>query len=572
MKIDMRYADNVFLNGKVITVDGDFSICQAVATRDGIIIATGRNTDVRSLIGKNTRVIDLKGKVMLPGINDCHTHAALFGGTRPPLMLDLTFPTVKSIKDIVKLVAERVKTAAPGEWIRGFGWDEGYLVECLQDRTHHPTRWDLDAISPDNPVCLGDFSVHSLWLNSKALELAGITRDTPVPVGGDIVKDSETGDVTGIINELAAQGMVMKVIPPWTRAQKRAAILTAIKIFNELGITSITEGALGPGGVGYQGGLLDSECIGVYNDLYDEGKLDIRVNIFYLFGEYGACSYKDFQRIIPALGIHSGFGNEWIKIGGVKIFADGIPLTRTAWLSEEYAGGGRGSLVVPGNTEQERREELDRMINLAHHHNFQVGVHAIGDMAIAATIDSFIKAEKNEPKGLRHYIVHADFISPEYARIAGQNNIAICAQPGIQWTLADASPYLVGPERAARQWPYKTLLDAGARLTGSSDTPCIAPHWLQGIESAVLRESKATGKITNPSQCINREQVIRMYTISAAWQDHMENRKGSIESGKLADLCVLGEDILSVEAHSIKDIPVMMTVVGGRVVYEKRDF
>ena len=132
MKIDMRYADNVFLNGKVITVDGDFSICQAVATRGGIIIATGRNTDVRSLIGKNTRVIDLTGKVMLPGINDCHTHAALFGGTRPPLMLDLTYPTVKSIKDIVKLVAERVKTAAPGEWIRGFGWDEGYLEECLQ--------------------------------------------------------------------------------------------------------------------------------------------------------------------------------------------------------------------------------------------------------------------------------------------------------------------------------------------------------------------------------------------------------------------------------------------------------
>jgi predicted amidohydrolase YtcJ len=411
--------------------------------------------------------------------------------------------------------------------------------------------------------------VHSLWLNSKALKMAGITRDTPVPVGGDIVKDFKTGEVTGIINELAAQGMVMKVIPPWTRAQKRAAILTAIKNFMELGITSITEGALGPGGVGYQGGLLDSECIGVYNDLYDEGKLNVRVNLFYLFGEYGACSYKDFQQIIPALGIHSGFGNEWIKIGGVKIFADGIPPSKTAWLSKEYAGGGQGSLVVPGNTEQGRREELDSMIKLAHHHNFQVGVHAIGDMAIAATIDSFIEAEKNEPKALRHYVIHADFISPEYADKEAKNNIAICVQPGIQWTLADASPYLVGTERAAQQWPYKSLIDAGVRLTGSSDTPCISPNWLQGIESAVLRESKATGKISNPSQCINRKQAIRMYTIEAAWQDNMEKRKGSIESGKLADLCVLGEDILSVEAHNIKDIPVMMTMVSGRIVYER---
>jgi hypothetical protein len=572
MKTDLRYADIVFLNGKVITVDKGFSLCQAVAVKDGVIVALGKNGDVKPLVGKKTRVVDLKGKTVLPGINDCHTHAALYGGTRPPLMLDLTYPTVKSIKDIVKVVAERVKNARPGEWVRGFGWDEGYLEECLQDKSRHPTRWDLDAISPNNPVCLGDFSVHTLWLNSKALAMAGITKDTPVPVGGDIVKDPKTGEVTGLIKEFAAQAPVMKVIPPWTRAQKQAAILSAIKELSSLGITSITEAALGPGGVGYQGGLLDSECIGVYNDLYNGGALNMRVNILYLFGEYGACSYKDFQQIIPALGIHSGFGNEWLKLGGVKIFADGIPPTKTAWMSEDYVGGGRGSLVVPGATEEARQAELDRMIGLAHHYGFQVGVHAIGDLAIAATIDSFIKAEKTEPKGLRHYIMHADFISPEYARLAAQNNIAVCAQPGIQWTLADASLALVGEKRAAQQWPYKTILDAGARVTGSSDTPCIAPHWLQGVQSAVLRESKATGKVNNPNERTSREQAIRMYTIEAAWQDNMEHRKGSLEVGKLADLCVLGEDILSVEAHSIKDIPVMMTVVGGRVVHESGDF
>jgi len=307
--LDLLSADLVIINGKIVTVDKEFSIAQAVAVKDSKIIAVGKNEDLRELVGKNTKVLDLKGKTVLPGINDAHIHAVAYWGTRPPLALDVGYPTVKSISDIVKVVGEKVKTVQPGEWIQGWGWDEGYLQECLKDPAKHPTKWDLDSVSPNNPVCLNDFSGHVIWVNSKALELAEITKATPLPSGGEIVRDPATGELTGLLKELPAEGLVMRAIPPLTREQKREVILAAMKELNSLGITSITEGALGPGGGEFQGGLLGSECISVYNDLYNEGKLSVRVNIMLLFGEYGALSFQDLRQGLSYLGIHTGFGN-----------------------------------------------------------------------------------------------------------------------------------------------------------------------------------------------------------------------------------------------------------------------
>ncbi len=556
------------INGNIVTVDNTFSLQQAIAIKNDRIMAVGSNEQIKPLVSRRARVIDLKGATVLPGINDSHTHTALWGGTRPPLMIDVSYPAVKSIQDIVAAVAEKARTARPGEWIRGSGWDEGFLEECSRDKNRHPSKWDLDPVSPDNPVCLGDFSVHSLWVNSRALTVASITPDTPVPTGGEIVRDPVTGELTGIIREFAAQGLIMRVIPPWTKLEKRAGIVNALKELNSLGITSLTEGALGPGGDTYQGGLLGSECISVYNDLYNENQLNVRVNFLYLFGEYGACSLRDFQQIVPQIGIHSGFGNEWLKLGGIKIFADGIPPTRTAWMSAEYRDGSHGSLVVPGQTEAERCAELSNMIRFAHHHGFQVGVHALGDRAIEATLNGFIQAEAAEPKALRHYLMHADFITPAQARRAARHNIGLSAQPALQWTVTDYMMDVVGPQKAAEQWPYRLAIDSGMHVSGSSDTPCTYPSWLQAVQCAILRESKATGKVISPDQRITREQAIRMYTIEGAWQDRMEHWKGSLEAGKMADLCVLGENIMTVTAQAIKDIPVLMTVAGGRIVFD----
>jgi predicted amidohydrolase YtcJ len=564
--------DLVFINGKILTVNSGFSIAQSVAIKGDRIVAVGSNREVKPFTGAGTEVIDLKGKTVLPGINDAHIHAALYGGTRPPLTLDVGYPAVKSISDIMKKVAEKVKTARPGEWIRGMGWDEGYLEECVKNPARYPSHHDLDAVSPDNPVMLAHYTQHEVWVNSRAMEIAGITRDTPTPEGGVIVRDPVNGEPTGIFREFPAQSLVMKVAPLWTKEEKRRGIESMIRELNSLGITSITEGALGGGGDEFQGGLFGSECIGIYQDLLNEGKLTMRVGWLYLFGEYGASTFDDFRQVVPQLGVRSGFGNEWLHVAGVKIFADGTPMAGTAWMHDNYpGGGGRGSLVIPGSNDEERRSGLIKMICFAHKYGFQVGVHAIGGRAIEATIDGFIRAENEYPKNLRHYVLHADFIPEEYIKLAARHGFGIGVQPILKWTFSDVMDKLVGIELSTRQFPLRKMLDAGVHLAAGSDAPVVYPSWQAGVQAAVLRESKATGTVRGPEQRITVAEAIRMYTMGGAWQEHSENVKGSFEVGKLADMCVLDQDILSVEPHHIGDIRNLLTVVGGNIVYDAGD-
>jgi predicted amidohydrolase YtcJ len=562
-------ADSIYLNGKVVTVDPDDSIAEALAVKGDRIIAVGSNTDVRELGSAGTETVDLGGKTVLPGINDSHTHAAMYGGSRPPLTLNVGFPAVRSIADIREMVRGRASALRPGEWIRGNGWDEGYLQECLADSSRHMTRADLDDVAPDNPVYLVDFSQHQLVANSHALKLAGITRDTISEPGSQVVKDPATGEPTGALIELPAQGILMRVVPPWTREEKRAAILGMMKTMNERGITSVTDAALGPGGIDFQGGLLGSECISVYNDLHNEEAMTVRVNILYLFGEYGAISLRDFQRSILEIGIHSGFGDEWLQVGGIKLFADGIPQTKTAWLREDYPDGGNGSLVLPGATEQERCKELANMIVFAHRHGFQCAIHAVGDQAIEACMDGFAQAVREEPRDLRHYLVHCDLITDADIRRAVELGIGVSTQPILKWVFSDAIDKMVGIERSERQFPVRSLLDAGVRVSLSSDAPVTEPNWIQGVEAAVLRRSKASGTVRGPEQCITAREAVRLYTMGGAWQDHMEKHKGSLEPGKLADFCILDRDILSVPSEEIHTVKNVATVVGGTRVFEE---
>jgi hypothetical protein len=414
-----------------------------------------------------------------------------------------------------------------------------------------------------------DFTQHQLVANSRALELAGITRDSTSEPGSEVVKDQLTGEPTGVLIELPAQGMLMRVVPAWTREEKRAAILAMMRIMNSRGITSVTDAALGPGGISYQGGLLGSECISVYNDLHNEEAMSVRVNVLYLFGEYGAISLRDFQRSILEIGIHSGFGDEWLQIGGIKLFADGIPQTKTAWLYEDYPDGGNGSLVLPGATEEERREELINMIVFAHTRGFQCGIHVIGDRAIEACVDGFAKAQAVDPRDLRHYLIHCDLVTPADIKRMVDLGIGVSTQPILKWVLSDVIDLMIGIERSDWQFPVRALLDAGINVSLSSDAPVTEPDWLQGVEAAVLRKSKASGTVRGPAQRIGVSEAIRLYTMGGAWQDHMEKRKGSLEPGKLADFCVLDRDILSVDPEEIHTIKNVATVVGGRRVYEE---
>ncbi len=505
---------------------------------------------------------------MLPGINDSHTHAAMYGSSRPPLTLDLGHPAVRSIADIREAVRRRVDEIKPGEWIRGNGWDYGYLDECLVDRSRVLSKRDLDDVAPDNPVFLIDFSQHRLVANSRALELAGITRDTATEPGSEIVKDLATGEPTGLLVELPAQGLLMRAVPLWTRAEKRAAIESAMKLMNARGITSVTDAALGPGGIGFQGGTLGSECISVYNDLHNEGAMTLRVTILYLFGSYGAITLDDFKESVPVVGMHSGFGDAWLQIGGIKLFGDGIPQTKTAWLGEEYPDGGNGSLVMPGTTADERQQALTDMIVFAHKSRFQCAIHAVGDRAITACIDGFIKAQEQDSVRLRHYLVHCDLITDSDIRRAAAHGIGVSTQPILKWVFSDDVDKVLGLDRSERQFPLRSLLDAGVNVSLSSDAPVTAPDWLQGVEAAVLRKSKASGTVRGPQQRITVAEAIRLYTMGGARQDHMELRKGSLEPGKVADFCVLDQDILTVPAEDIHAITNVGTVVGGHIVYD----
>ena len=573
-KWDM-YPDFILKNGNIITVDGSFSIAKSVAIKDGKIVAVGKANDVDKLKGKNTKVWDLKGATVLPGINDAHIHLSGFGLSRPPLTLDVGYPTVKSLADIAAMVGARVNEpdVPDGQWITGWGWDRGYLEELVATPADDwPSKGVLDPGSPNNPVALTDFSGHVCWANSAALALAGIDPPgeppTANPPGGEIQRDA-SGEATGILFETAA-GLVRGKIPPPTEAQQRAGILVGMAEINSLGITSATEPGLG------------ADMIDMYNDLYNEGLLTVRMSL--MVSKYGYNSLESVQETLKYVGTHTGFGNEWLQISGFKLLADGIPPSRTAFMypgvykdnvtpdnPEGTPSAFTSELIIAGDDDDERYEELLAMIKAINARGFQIGVHTTGDHGIDQVVQAFIEALEDHPWDARHYIIHTDYARPETATLMAEHNILANVQSTIKWTIGDMMKWTVGATEAAYQWPLRTLIDAGVIVTNSSDASVTYPDWRQGVESAILRESKATGDVSGPNQCITVKEAIKTYTINGAYQDHMEDVRGSIEVGKLADFTIIRDNILTIDPHAISDTPILMTVVGGKAVYNPAD-
>jgi predicted amidohydrolase YtcJ len=552
----------VLKNAKVLTADDAFSVAEAVAVHGDTIVAVGSEAEVAALVGSETRVVDLGGRTLLPGINDSHGHPAFFGSTRPPLAVDLYPPRVATVADAVAEVAAFAAGVPTGMWVRGFGWDSARLVGV--------TRYDLDAVTPDHPVVLSDFSGHNLWVNSLALELAGVTADTVDPEGGIVERDPITREPLGVFRELSAQGLIMRVVPLFTKEEKRTAVLAAMNVLNRNGITSCTESALGPGGDAFSGGVMGQEVAEVYEDLCREGALTARVTVLALLGEYGGVSLADFARGLDEYRRSSDIDPRWVRFPGVKIFADGVPITKTSALFEEYVDGGLGSLAIPGASEEERTEALVTMITMAAAKGVQVGVHATGDRAVGAALNGFARAAAADPvsRDARHYVIHAELVAPgDFAR-AAELNVGFNMQPAIMSMIADTIAGQLGPDRAMRDWPFGSTVRAGARLMASSDLPVTPPDWRTGLQAMVLREGIPSGAVSGPEERISLVDAVRAYTINGAWQDHMDDVKGSIEVGKLADFCVLDGELLGIDPHGIKDLRVALTVVGGTVVYD----
>jgi predicted amidohydrolase YtcJ len=557
----------VLTGGQVLTVDAGFSVAQGVAVRGRDILAVGSDAEMRALAGPGTRIVELGGRTVLPGINDSHLHGAAYGMTKPPFALDVGHPSVGSVADIAAVVGRAAHDTPEGDWIIGLGWDPGYLAECLADPGRFPHRRDLDAVAPRHPVCLTDFSSHMVWVNSEALRRCGVDADTPAPPGGVIDHDPD-GRPTGILREAAGR-LVQAELPAPTRAQRRRAIQGVIRELHSRGITSYTEPGLGPGGAGSLFGGLSTDNWTAYADLAASGELQARVSVLLLPAPMGG-SADDVRKGLAELRRPESADPRLLRAIGVKIFADGVPPNRTAWMNEPYPDGGHGALCVHGDTPALQVHELREMIRLGHEAGFQLGVHVTGDRAIDLVVDAFLAANTAAPRpDARHYVIHGDFISPAGLAKLAAHGYGVNMNPAIKWTISDLMDEVVGPERSAYQWPVRSALDAGVRVCASSDAPITEPDWRQGVASMMLRESKASGRPSGPEQCVPLADALRAYTSTAAWQDFADDWKGTLEPGRAADLCVLNRPLLDLDPHEITQVQVDLTVFDGRVVFER---
>lgn len=515
----------VVLGGTLIDGTGRPPIKNSVVVLDGDWInAVGRRGEVD--VPSGAEILDTSGKTVLPGLIDAHTHF-LNMGVRMIQYIDLS--GTASLKDALKLVKARVDAAKKGEWVRGRGWDESKWPERA-----YITKEDLDPFSPDHPIVLRRICGHMITLNTRALELAAITRETPDPPGGQIDRGSD-GEPTGILRD--ASHLVDKVIPPVTAEIALEGLKLACDHALSLGCTGIHDAHV------------DAFDIGVYQKALEQGILRVRA---YLMLSQGA------QKAAQDLGLKTGFGNEMLMLGPAKLLIDGSLGARTAALFEPYEDepATKGLLLM-------EPEELIEKAKAAHRHGLQAAIHAIGDRGIEHAINAIAEALREAPrKDHRHRIEHCEVLTAHQIERIRELGIVASMQPNFvgEWSGPDGMyEARLGDGRLRLNNPYRLLLDEGVRVAFGSD--CMPFNPLYGVWSAVnhhIRESRIT-----------LEEAVRCYTLESAYASFEEDLKGSIEPGKLADIAILDGDLTEIPVDQIKDLPVYMTIVGGKILYKR---
>ncbi|OGD53493.1 hypothetical protein A3K81_03870, partial [Candidatus Bathyarchaeota archaeon RBG_13_60_20] len=507
--------------------------CEAVAVVFGRVAETGSTSEIMRSVGSETKVIDLNGKTVLPGFIDTHVHLDDFGLT----LRTVNMEGVTSVADVRRLLSERVSHTPRGDWVLGRGWNENVLKE-----KRLLTRWDIDEVSPDNPLYLHHFSCHATLLNSRGLEASGIDRHTKPPAGGWIDVD-ESGEPTGFLRSNArfmAPVGLNGVRPRPNLGTLREALLVGVNEAVKYGLTSIHVPSA------------DRDEIKVTQELAAEGMLPLRVTLL---------PKVELLDHALKLGIGSGLGDEWLGIGAVKIFSDGSLIARTAAVKESFDGEpeNEGILNDPG--------VFSRQILEANRAGMQVSVHAVGDRAIEAVLAAYEAALRDTPReDHRHRIEHGSLFPRGLRDWARRLGVVVSTQPELVTRNGDGFQASLGDRRMRYTYPIKSLLEEGIIVSGSSDCPLTYPNPLKGIWSATTRTSENTGEIITAGERVTIDQAIRMYTINAAMVSFDEKRKGTIERGKLADFTVLSADPYEVSPEEILNIRVEMTIVGGKVV------
>jgi predicted amidohydrolase YtcJ len=532
-------ADLLVKNGHIISMDPDHRVASSMAVRDGKILALGRDDELSHCSSSRTLVADLHGKTVLPGLIDIHTHALQWAKSIVLGMIDAGYPAVKSIHEVVEAVRARVAKTNHGVWVMGVNWDDAKLAEH-----RYITRHDLDAVAPDNPVVLTHGSGHLLVANTAALKLAGITRDTADPQGGVIERDS-SGEPTGILKD-EAMTLLAKFSPASSPdTNERAAKLVSEKAA-EVGLTTIHD-------------IEPLETIRGYQGALAKGDLQIRVQFAPIVS-----SMADAEKL-SAMGMHTGFGNEYLKFGAVKMFADGGMGARTIAIYPPGVAGEPDNVGVL----RWKPEEMQAAQTILVKAGWQLETHAIGDRAIDETLDSYAAVmQKLGLKDPRFRVVHCGISTPAIQKRLKDLHVLVDGNPPfIYWIGSWFTKY--GPERVRWAYPAKSYIENGIIEGAGSDVPVtpISPWW--GIWSAVERRELQSSQILAPEERITVEQALTLYTRNGAYVGFEEREKGSLESGKLADFIVIDRDVLRVPAEELKAVQVLQTYVGGKLVYDK---
>ena len=530
-------ADLVIMGGKVATVDNDFSITEAVAVQDDKIIFVGTNKDAKKYITKKTKVIELSGELVLPGLIDSHGHLTGYGKSLEHINLVGT----KSYQEVIDLVAEKVKTAEPEEWIRGRGWDQNDW-----DIMEFPSHNSLSEISPHNPVVLSRIDGHAILVNQNAMEICGISVDTPNPDGGKVFKD-KGGVPTGIFLD-NAEMLITSHLPKYSSEKLRKIIRDATIQCSIFGLTSV-------GDAGIPTSRIDD-----YKYLIDKGEMSIRVNAM-----LSDTVTTDLNKFFQKHKIDS-YGNDFLRVKSVKLYADGALGSRGAALLEPYSDDPKNSgLIVTDNT------HMLEVCKAAIKNDFQVCTHAIGDKAIRTMLDVYEEALDKDPKTDHRFRI-------EHSQIVNLNDIARYAELGVlpamqpQHVVSDM-PWTedrIGPDRVKGAYAFRSFIDDGIVIPCGSDFPIEVPNPMAGIHNAVTRQDENAYPKGGwlPEQKMTIEEAIKGYTIWAAYAAFQEDILGSIEVGKLADFTILDKDILTIESSEILNTKPIYTIVGGKIQYK----
>ena len=537
-------ADILIVHAKIYTVDEKQPWAQSLAIRKGKIVAVGSDEQVARYRGIGTTVVDAGGKLVLPAFTDCHVH--LMDGGRSLGQINLE--GAKDIQDIQKRLRVYFDQHPNAKWLLGRGWNYTMFgSETL------PNKKYLDQLFPIIPVFLEGYDAHTFWANSRALALAGITNSTPNPPNGEIVRDPVTGEATGALKEDPAADLIRKVIPKPTYVENLQALRAAIKWANQNGLARVHSAGS------------DFEFLDLFQELRDDKQLTVRVHIAYKVNP-PELRTEEVQSINAA---HKKFHDEWINADSAKFYLDGVVESHTAALLEPYADdpSRKGALFWDPEKYKAAVAELDR-------NDIQIFTHAIGDYAVRTALDGYQYAEeKNHDKNHRNRIEHIETISaadiPRFAKLGVIASMQPLHSYPDEDTLAVWARNL-GPDRASRAWMWKSIAQHGGHYAFGSDWPIVSLNPWEGIQTAVTRQT-AEGKPAAgfvPSQRLSVAQAVEGYTIEAAYAGRLEKTEGSIEKGKVADVIMVDKNIFEIDPDSINATRVVLTIVGGRIVYE----